>query len=99
MYMLYMMVISIDILQPTFFSSFYITFFSPIAFYFHFPFVVLTLSGRGVPNKFHVKFHDSYQDKGFQHGFWLAGVCAARQSDARFKKSVLINMDFNMEIT
>ena len=96
MYMLYMMVISIHIFQPTFFSSFYITLFYPIAFYSHFHF-------RGpnalCPNKIHVKFHDSKQDKGFQHGFWLAGGCAASQSDARFKKSVLINMVFNMEIT
>ena len=37
--------------------------------------------------------------KGFQHGFWLAGSCAASQSDARFENVLLTNMDFNLETT
>ena len=35
----------------------------------------------------------------FQYDFWLAGNCAAKQLDARFEKSLLINMDFNTKIS
>ena len=35
----------------------------------------------------------------FWHGFWLAGGCAASQSDAEVWKSLLTYMDFNMEIS
>ena len=35
----------------------------------------------------------------FQHGFWLAGSCAASQSEARFEYLLLTDMDFNLEIS
>ena len=35
----------------------------------------------------------------FEHGFWLAGSCAARQSDARFENLSELALIFNMEIS